>query len=250
MTIGLFLVLVAIFVGSVAQRIAGLGFSLLVAPFLVMLLGAHEGVVMVLVCGLVSSVLVTVRVWRHVEWRSLLWIAVPAAIATVPASLLARWLPSAPLAIIVSVLVLVALAVSVVLQRTRVVVRGPAPMGLTGVLSGATNALAGVGGPAVSAYAVLSRWPQRSFAATLQPYFVLLNIVTLTVKFSLDPGQSPSFGPLLWAAITAIIVVGIVVGERCQRYVRDDHARTAVVILAFTGALIALIKPIAELTGA
>ncbi len=248
MSVGLILVLVAVLVGAVAQRIAGLGFSLLVAPFLVVLLGAHEGVVVVLVCGLVSSALIMLRVWADVDWRTLAWLGVPAAIATVPASFLALWLPPAPLAIVVSLLVLLALAISMSMQRTTVVVRGWVPTTVAGVASGATTALAGVGAPAVTAYAMLSRWPQRSFAATLQPFFVLLNIVALVVKFWIDPGQSPSFGAWLWALIAALIVIGIVIGERCQRYVRDHHARTAVVVLAFTGAVTALAKGIVDLS--
>src|SRR5699024_7234844 len=53
--------------------------------------------------------------------------------------------------------------------------RIPANLGTrlgTGLLSGAMSAAAGAGGPAVSAYAVLTNWQQRSFAATLQPFLV------------------------------------------------------------------------------
>ncbi len=247
MSVGLIAVLVAVFAGAIAQRIAGLGFALLVAPFLVMLLGAHEGVIVVLVCGLVSSTIIMARVWAEVEWSSLWWLAVPAAVATIPAAFVARWLPPAPLSIVVSLLVLVALLVSLLLQRTTLAIRGRLPMGLAGVMSGATNALAGVGGPAVSAYAVMSRWPQRGFSATLQPYFVLTNIVALTVKFAVDPAQSPSFGVAIWLAIVALIVAGVVVGDRCQRYVRDHHARMALIVMSFIGAVAALAKGLADL---
>ena len=240
MSVGLIAVLVAVFAGAVAQRIAGLGFALLVAPFLVMMLGAHEGVIVVLVCGLVSSAIIMARVWSAVEWSSLWWLAVPSAVATVPAAFLARSLPPAPLAIVVSVLVLSALVVSLLLQRTELAVRGRLPMGVAGVMSGVTNTLAGVGGPAVSAYAVMSRWPQRSFAATLQPYFVVTNIVALTVKFAVDPNQSPSFGVTIWLAIVALIAAGVAVGDRCQRYVSDHHARMALIVMSFIGALAAL----------
>ncbi|OUZ09135.1 sulfite transporter TauE/SafE [Aeromicrobium sp. PE09-221] len=247
MSVGLIAVLVAVFAGAIAQRIAGLGFALFVAPFLVMVLGAHEGVIVVLVCGLVSSAIIMARVWADVEWSSLWWLAVPAAAATVPAAFLARRLPPAPLAIVVSVLVLAALVISLLLHRTEFTVRGRLPMCLTGVISGATNALAGVSGPAVSAYAVISRWPQRGFAATLQPYFVLVNVVALSVKFAVDPAQSPSFGVSTWLGIVALIVAGVVVGDRCQRYVRDHHARIALIVMSFIGAFAALVKGIADL---
>ena len=153
--------LVAILIGAVAQRIAGLGFALLMAPFLVILLGSHGGVLMVNVCGLISSGLIMLRVWKDIDWSMYRWLAVPAVIGSVPASVAAVYLPAAPMAVVVGGIVLVALTVSLVMQRTSVTVTGNVPKAVAGFVSGVTNAVAGVGGPSVSAYALMARWPQR-----------------------------------------------------------------------------------------
>lgn len=241
------MVLGAIFIGAIAQRIAGLGFALLISPFLVILLGAHGGVLMVNVCGLVSSSLILFRVWRDVDWGMYRWLALPAILGSIPASAAAVYLPAAPMAVTVGAVVLVALTVSLVLQRTSLVVKGNTPKAVAGFVSGITNAVAGVGGPAVSVYALLARWPQRPFAATLQPFFITTAVVTLTMKTLLDPGQMPPFSAWSWALIVLMIVAGVYAGEKLQRFIRDDQARLAVIAIAFLGAATALAKGIYDL---
>ncbi|MFZ3452899.1 TSUP family transporter [Arthrobacter sp. 7Tela_A1] len=245
----LIVVLASIFVGAVAQRIAGLGFALLISPFLVIILGAHEGVLMVNVCGLVSSLLIMFRVWKDVDWSMYRWLAIPAVAGSIPASMAAVFLPAAPMAVIVGAVVLVALGASLVLARNSVVVKGNTAKAVAGFASGVTNAVAGVGGPAVSAYAVMARWPQRPFAATLQPFFVTIAAVTLAVKLTMDPSQMPPFSFLAWTLIAAMIVGGIYAGERLQKHLRDDHVRFAVIVIAFLGAATAMVKGIFDLLG-
>jgi uncharacterized membrane protein YfcA len=242
-----FIVLLAVFAGAIAQRIAGLGFALLIAPFLVLILGPHEGVLMVNICGVVSSVMIMGRVWRDIDWSMVRWLSVPAFFGSIAGSVAAVYLPSAPLSVTVGAVVLAALIISLVLQRSDVVVRGNRPKVAAGLAAGLTNSMAGVGGPAVSAYALLARWPQRPFAATLQPFFVFIGSVTLMTKLLIAPGQAPDLEPWMWALITAVIVLGIYAGEKLARFIRDEHARLAVVVIAFAGAAAALGKGLLDL---
>jgi uncharacterized membrane protein YfcA len=249
-TLGIFcIVLASILVGAVAQRIAGLGFALLIAPFLVIILGPHAGVLLVNICGVVSSAIIVGRVWKDIDWSMFRWLVVPSLLGSVPGSFLAVAVPSAPLSVTVGAVVLVALTISLVLQRSDVVVRGNAPKAVAGFTAGLTNSMAGVGGPAVSAYAVLSRWPQRPFAATLQPFFVCIGMVTLALKLLLDPSQAPVLAAWMWVAIGLAIVTGIYAGEKLGRFVRDDQARLFVIVIAFVGAALAVVKGVLDLSG-
>lgn len=249
-TLGIFcIVLVSILVGAVAQRIAGLGFALLIAPFLVIILGPHAGVLLVNICGVVSSTIIVGRVWKDIDWSMFRWLVVPSLFGSVPGSFLAVAVPSAPLSVTVGAVVLVALTISLVLQRSDVVVRGNVPKAVAGFTAGLTNSMAGVGGPAVSAYAVLSRWPQRPFAATLQPFFVCIGTVTLAAKLLLDPSQAPVLAPWMWIAIGLAIVAGILAGEKLGRFVRDHQARLFVLVIAFVGAGLAVVKGLVDLLG-
>ncbi|MHA7280403.1 TSUP family transporter [Arthrobacter sp. MDT2-2] len=249
-TFGIFcIVLASILVGAVAQRIAGLGFALLIAPFLVIILGPHAGVLLVNICGVVSSTIIVGRVWKDIDWSMFRWLVVPSLFGSIPGSVLAVAVPSAPLSVTVGAVVLVALTISLVLQRSDVVVRGNVPKAVAGFTAGVTNSMAGVGGPAVSAYALLARWPQRPFAATLQPFFVCIGTVTLVAKLLLDPSQAPVLAPWMWIAIGVAIVAGIFLGEKLARFVRDDQARLFVVVIAFIGAGLAVVKGLADMLG-
>jgi uncharacterized membrane protein YfcA len=248
MTVGLLLaVSSALFVGTVAQRIAGVGFALLVSPLLAIMLGPREGNIMINVCAIFSCGLIIPQVWRQINWNMLAWLAVPALFGAVAGSLAALWVPPAVLSVAVGAVVILGLLLSLALDRVQVRMAGNAPKGWAGFGSGLTNGLAGVGGPTVSAYAVLSRWPQREFAATLQPFFVQLCVVTLAVKLSLDPGAMPQLAWWMWAVIGLSLTLAVVVSGKVAKLVRDDHARAAVIVMAFLGAAAALAKGLLEL---
>ena len=59
----------ATFAGAVAQRSTGMGFALLASPFLTLVLGPFEGILVANVCGTVASALNLSQVWRDVDWR-------------------------------------------------------------------------------------------------------------------------------------------------------------------------------------
>lgn len=236
------LVLGMVVVGAIAQRVAGLGFAMLVSPFLVLALGAHQGVFLVNICGVVSSAIIVPRVWKDIDWSMFRWLSSFSVFGSVAGALLAGSLPQAPLSIIVGSVVLAALLLSLILVRADIAVSGQLPKATAGFLSGATNALAGVGGPAVSAYAVLARWPQRPFAATLQPFFVVTGLVTIGMKFLTVPDQLPVLPAWAWIGVAVFIWAGVLIGERVQRVVSDKHARFFVLCFAFVGAVTALVS--------
>ncbi|GHD09194.1 hypothetical protein GCM10008096_21610 [Zhihengliuella salsuginis] len=241
------LVLGLIVIGAVAQRVAGLGFAMLVSPFLVLLLGPHLGVFLINVFGTASSLLIIPRVWRDIDWSMYRWLVVSALIGVVPGALIAAIMPSGVLSTVIGALVLLALLASLLLSRADVVVTGKPARAVAGWLSGATTAMAGVGGPAVSAYAVLARWPQRSFAATLQPFFASVASATVVAKLIVDPARTPVLDWWMWILMVLAIVIGIFGGEWLGRYISDRNARLFVLLLAFAGAIMTLVKGITEL---
>jgi uncharacterized membrane protein YfcA len=241
--------LAVILVAAMAQRIAGLGFAMVIAPFMVLMLGPHSGILLVNLCGAISAGVMFLRVYRDTNWRMYWSLTLPALLASVPFSILALALPAAPLQVAVGVLLLAALITSLALHRGAVTIDGPGVRAATGLSSGITNALAGVGGPTVSVYAIVSRWDQRSFAATIQPYFVTIGLASMTTKAITDPGEWPELAGWMWAAIVVVIVGGMAIGEVIGRHVPDKLARRAVIVIAFVGAAATLIKGLLELAG-
>ncbi|KUF05564.1 sulfite exporter TauE/SafE family protein [Leucobacter sp. G161] len=242
LTLGILIVLVTV-VGAAAQRMAGLGFALLVSPLMTLLLGGHSGVLLVNILGVVSSLLILPRVWRSVDWSMFRWLTPFAIIGAVVGSWLSQLLSPAVMAVSVGAIVLLALSLSLIFTSERFSTEPRAPRALTGLLSGLTNSLAGVGGPAVSAYAVLTRWPQVSFAATLQPYFVVTGLASAGAKLLMNPaGMLPDTDWWFWGIVFAAILLGIAAGERLLRLVTPAQVRRFVVILACAGAAASFLR--------
>ena len=235
------LVALSVLVGALSQRITGMGFALVASPLVVILLGPFDGVLVVNMCAIVSSILIVPRVWRLIEWRTFAWLVIPAVVTIVPASLLVARLPGPIMQLGVGVLVLVALTTTLLVTRSaRVIPARPAAI-IAGAVSGFMNTSAGVGGPALSVFAVLTRWPQARFAATLQPYFVVIASASLISKLVFSDGALPQLSLWSWAAIICALIVGLTLGEVLSRHVSHGAARVFVIIVAYVGGTVAVI---------
>ncbi|MEK0154198.1 sulfite exporter TauE/SafE family protein [Arthrobacter oryzae] len=241
------LVLIAVVAGALAQRIAGLGFGLLVSPVLVVLLGPFDGVMIINLCGAASSLLILSRVWRHVNWRRYAGLAASAVVGVAPGAWLASNVPAAPLEICIGVLLIIALLASHRLNRSSWRATGPVPMVSLGFSSGLMNAAAGVGGPAITAYAIATRWDQKSFGATLQPYFVTTGLTSLVTKYFFSGGHVPALAGWQWLGVLAAMLLGIVAGDLLSGRVRPGAVRRIVVVIAYTGAVSTIAKGVVEL---
>ncbi|MDQ0850998.1 putative membrane protein YfcA [Arthrobacter sp. B3I9] len=241
------LVLIAVVAGALAQRLAGLGFGLLVSPVLVVLLGPFDGVMIINLCGASSSLLILSRVWRHVNWRRYAGLAPSALLGVVPGAWLASHVPPAPLEICIGVLLVLALLASQRLNRSSWRASGPVPMVGLGFSSGLMNAAAGVGGPAITAYAVATRWDQKTFGATLQPYFITTGLSSLLTKYLFSGGHLPALETWQWLGILGSMVAGIAAGDVLSARIRPGVVRGIVVIIAYAGAVSTMAKGMTEL---
>ena len=120
---------------------------------------------------------------------------------------------------------------------------------VTGIGSGLGTVLGGVGGPAVTVYAVLSRWPVLPMVATLQPLWILISSVSFTSKLAWDDGQLPDLPWWVWITMVAVVIVSIFLGEAVQERLSEKTIQRFVMVLGFVGALLALGTGISLLAG-
>lgn len=226
----------AVLAGGGAQRLAGMGFSLVASPFLVLLLGPFEGVLLSNLLNLFVTVIVMVLTWREADRRRALVLAGPALVALVPGAWVARNLPAPVLSIVIGSLLVVALLVVTFVHRARVL-HGTVGGVVAGAVSGFMNVTAGVGGPAMALYATSSGWAHSQFVATMQLYFVLVNAGSLIAKGAL-PDIS---GPVLLVAVLAL-AIGAGAGHVLSRHVPPHVARGVTTTIAVLGGLATLVK--------
>ena len=223
------LVALAVLAGAATQRVTGLGFALVSAPFLVLVAGPVQGVLLANLLSLVVNLLVLMQTWRAVEPRRVVLLVLPALAALPAGAWVASHLRAAVLSVLVGSLVSLALLAVVLSERVRLPA-GPAGAVAAGGLSGFMNVTAGVGGPAMTLYAVSTSWAQAAFVGSMQLYFAILNAGSVVVKGTPDLAL-----PLVLTAGSAL-VLGIVTGALLTRRVTSERARSWVVVLALLGA--------------
>ena len=218
-----------------------MGFALVVSPALVLLLGPFDGVIVVNACGAISAALILTRVWRDVQWKTFALLVIPAVIAIIPGALVATTLPPATLEIGIGVLLIVVLTISLMVTRARVTITSPVAAVGAGFASGFMNVTAGIGGPAISVYAVLSRWHQTAFAATMQPFLVVVASTSFASKLAFSGGEEISLDWWMWVLIGAAVILGLVAGEALAKRVPHTVARRAVIVIAYLGGCVAIV---------
>ncbi|WP_251839413.1 TSUP family transporter [Oceanitalea stevensii] len=239
-------VLGAVVLGAVLQRTSGMGTGLVVSPTFVLLIGPVAGVVLTNITTVVSALALTVVMRADIDWPRFLRIAPTIVVGSVPAALLVRAADAGWLEVVIGAALLVALAPMALSWQLPDLGRAAAPVaGLTG---GFLNTAVGVGGPAVLIYAQATSWPQRAFAATLQPIFLTMGLVSLLTKTvtGAAAGGLPGW-PLVVAAVAAV-PVGVLVGGRVARHVPAATARRVAVAVVVLGATATLVRGVLAVT--
>jgi uncharacterized membrane protein YfcA len=224
-----------ILLGASVQRMSGIGFALVAAPVLVLLLGPFQGVVLSNCAAGAVSAVGLFSGWRRVRLAAMLPL-VAAAACTVPAgSWVVTRLPEPVL--LTGMGALVSASVLLVMGGTRM----PALRGVRGALaagaaSGFMNSSAGVGGPALSLYAVNADWTAREFVPNAQFYGVVVNALSLTAK------GVPNLTLTPWLLVGSGIAAGAVIGRKLAERVSEKAARLSVLLLSLAGGLTTLGK--------
>lgn len=232
---------------SGVQSIAGMGFGLVATPVFVALFGPTEGVLWGNIIGMITSGALLIQKWRDIDWGiaiRFIIAAVPVIFATV---LLTQGLDQAMLNVAIGILMLVMVGFATFSPKVPHA-KGPIPMYITGGLGGFLSASVSQAGPVMTAYARAAEWPQKNFAATLQVYFLAMNVVNIPLKLHVGFGpENPTVG---WATLIAGFVgigIGTEIARRIARKISPKQARTFAMIIAALGASWVLIQGIMQL---
>ena len=222
----------AVALGAAAQSVSGIGFALVSGPLLFTLFGAREGVRVAVVLSMLVNAGVLAREHRAVMWRRVLPVLVT-ALAVTP--LLAHLLEGAHPRLLRGAAGAVIVLGAAVVASGRTADTGVAGGVAAGLASATMNVLASAGGPAVAVYASGARWDPLRTRATLQAYFLSLNVVTLL-----------TLGPPHWtagraASLVVALLAGSAIGATTAGRVSARGARAVTLVLAAAGGLAVLI---------
>lgn len=236
------LTFVIVLIGATLQRISGMGVGLIASPILALAIGPVEGVLVVNVLVCMNAALTTVSVRKNVDWRKCDLIGSVMVFGVLAAVWLIGVLPNGILQATVGIVLLLALAITTFGKSWIPTVSGKTAALCAGIAAGFTNALAGVAGPTLSVYAQASRWETRTFAATMQPLFMIAGALSAIMKLGFGSASIGDESLGVWIAGLAAMVLGISAGARIAPKVSQNKARVLAISLATAGALIALIR--------
>jgi uncharacterized membrane protein YfcA len=231
----LVLLSLAVLGGAGAQRLFGMGFALVTAPFLVLLRGPVQGVLLANVLSLVVNAVVLGITWRAVELRRGVVLAASALPLLPIGAWVAGWLPAPLLMVVIGSLIMISLLATMVSKR-GIVLPGTGATVAAGAMSGFMNVTAGVGGPALSIYALSTRWNHQSFVATAQLLGVIVNTASVAIR------GLPRLTSAQATVALCALAGGVVVGQRLTARINADVARRFLVGLALTGAAATMLK--------
>lgn len=229
------LLLGAVLLGTLAQSVSGIGFSLVCGPLLVAVLGPQDGIRLSVALSLVLNVVLLARLFRLVDVRRTLVLLLPAALVTPLLALLIRRLPERPAAALAGTVVLIGVALLASGLRWDAA-RGSAGAVAAGVLGAATNLMASVAGPMVALWAANAQWRADVQRASLQAYFLGLNAVALP-----SLGLPSVSGRLLLGCLAAL-AFGTLLGVPLARRVSEPAARRTTLVLAAGGGAAVLVR--------
>ena len=227
--------LVAVLIGAAGQRMIGMGWGLVVTPAVALVAGPLAAVLVVNLYGAIACLIILPKVWRDVDWKRLLWIAVPAIALMVPGLLLAQGLDSDVLRIAVGVIAIVGVVLSVAFTSAARTHDGPVLRVASGTAIGLLNASVGMGAPAVGVYSLVSGWQDRTFVATMQPFWVLISGAIVAVRPFVAPEGSPDWPLWAWLVLCIPVVAGVLLGNRLAHLVDARVVRWSIIALSVLG---------------
>ena len=243
----MYLLLTSVFVGAILQRVSGIGFAMVVAPFTIIAIGPAQGVVLVQICGVTSAICVMTQVFRNVHWTTYLLLLPASAIGILVGTYLVSLFPSAEAEIVSAGIMLFMLALSVMAGRLREYQRDVRSLAVAGGLAGAMTVLAGVGGVALTSLKQATRWDQVSFVATLQPYLITLSTGTVVARMVASPDAWPVLSGIVWSGILAVMIIGMILGSKLAHVMSARHAAQLTLLLSLVGAVSALFDGMSKL---
>ncbi|MGB3258401.1 MAG: sulfite exporter TauE/SafE family protein [Ornithinimicrobium sp.] len=228
--------------GAGLQRIAGLGMGLVVAPLLTLVLGPAVGVTLSNAGAVVTTLLVFMATRRDVDWRTFSRLAPLVVLGSVAGAFVVLHMDAAWLEVLIGSLVLASLGL-IGVNQGRLDIGGRGVAAIAGAAGGFMNATAGVGAPALTIYAVATRWGQKSFAATAQPVLLLANLSSLLAKYAvgaLPPESATSWW--VYLVVAGSVAVGVPVGGYLTRWISTTTARRLAVTIATLGGCVTLAR--------
>ncbi|UNK71942.1 sulfite exporter TauE/SafE family protein [Microbacterium sp. H1-D42] len=222
---------------AVIQRVTGLAFVLVLIGPIVLAYGPVEGVTVAVLLAVIASLFAVPGAWREVDWPRTLWLLGAGMLAAPLGALTASALPEPALLLLIGGMGVLALSAQRLGPIARHVRGRPGAIG-AGAVAGFMHASSGLSGPALASFALGDDWPQRRFAASAQIIFLGYGAVSVALR------GLPTIAPADLLVLGACTAAGMLAGVYAARRVPPSVARRVMLLCAWAGTLVVLVRAI------
>ena len=223
-----FLVGVIILLGTFTQSLTGFGVALVTMALLPGLIGLHTAAPLVALIALTLEVVLLLRYWRSLQFRSVLQISLASAL-TVPIGMAALSRLDERIALAILGLVVAGYALYALLSPRLPELRHPFWAYAAGLSAGLLGGAYNTAGPPVVVYGHCQKWPPQEFKGNLQAFFLFNS--SLLVLGHLWNGNITA---LVWHSYLSLLPaagLGIVLGLSLDRIIQPEQFRRIVLYL-------------------
>lgn len=220
---------------------SGFGFSMITIITLSLVLPPAKVVPAILLWEVAASSWLLPKIWKDVDWRSLIWLGAGSAIGNPIGVYLLANLPEKPMRIIIATIILSL----VILMWTGFKLRtmpGKGATAVTGAVSGVFNGAATVGGPPIIMFFFSSPAAVATGRASMIAFFLGTDI--WATGFCAYHGLLNVQSLALSAVLMIPLIIGVSLGGRSFVKTDEKKFRRAVLTLLFFLSISALIRAI------
>lgn len=221
-------------VAAFIQSLAGFGFSLFIVPFLALIIGPRDTVLLANLLSTVTSAMQVRLLRESIEVRTA-GVLVVGSLIGMPAGLaVLLFFDAVVLQVFIAVMVI--LSTVLLIRGLRLHAAGAAGDFAAGITSGVLNTSTSMSGPPVVLYLQGRGMAPLEFRATIAAFFVTTSAVAIILLLASGAAENRVF--LAWGLSLPAVFVGQRLGNIC--FERVDHVlfrRLVYVILLVTGVV-------------
>jgi len=174
----------AVLIAGVIRSFTGFGGGLVMAPLFSLVLPPSDMVMVVILLNMVTSVQSLPNVWKHIDWKLVFSLSIPALFGVPVGVWLVQWLEPGLIRRLIGIFVMVVSAIMLLGWQYHGK-RGRLQNICVGIISGVLSAIAGVGGPPIVLYLISSKdVTPVMLRAFFMMYFTFAQLMTMGFYFA------------------------------------------------------------------
>jgi uncharacterized protein len=205
--------------GAFLQTNIGFGLPVIAMMFLPVFLPFSTSVAIYQIVAMLSTTYITLYYRKYIAWRIMLPLLGVSMAVSILVTLGSMRMAKGSLMVMLGIALMI-ISVFSIRFSDRIRIQPTARAGASmGMIAGVGNGLFGIGGPPVAIYLLAGTEEKRTYLATLQCYFLISNVTTITIRAGAGAVEAVHISLILsgWAGIGLGTFLGLKLFERLPK---------------------------------